>query len=229
MPRFQIYAGLLMLIMVAWAGLVGMVPPMAAGLRVEEDFKGIPMEVGDWSGLEDRFDLATYKILRTCSLLSREYVDDAGNRVNLSIVYGRDLGDFHQPEICMEGSGWKRTNSSSAWLNPVGGERHKASVVTMTNGYVDIVMVYWFYMAGQVSPSMGKEKVRALLEGLQGGQLQPSAMVKFTAPIIVDEETARKSAMRLSELLGQSIVDVASKPPKYVQSELVLEQFEGEE
>lgn len=219
MPRLQLYAVVLTLTLVGWAVLVGMVPPMAAGMRVDEDFKAVPMKVGDWTGTDSSFDAETYKMLPTCSLLSREYVNGVtGDRVSLSIVYGRDLGDFHQPEICMEGSGWKRTTSITVWLHPKGAAPHKASVISLTNGYQDIVMVYWFYMGGEVSSSMGREKIRALIEGLRGG-LRPSAMVKFTTPVSVDEESARKAATGLSELLGKSIVDVVKRPPKYKPSD----------
>lgn len=224
MQRLQIYACLVTAIMVGWAVLVGVVPSMSAGLRVDEDFSEIPLSIGKWDGAEGgEFDDKTYRLLPTCSLLSRDYIDDLGNRVNLSIVYGRELGDFHQPEICMEGVGWKRTGSRQLWLKPKDGKQHKATVITMTNDFQDIVMVYWFYMGGDLAPSMGKEKLRALVQGLVFGKLSTSAMVKFTAPVIVDEESAEESAVRLAELLDRPIIEMADKPVKFVPSDAMFE------
>jgi EpsI family protein len=223
MPRFQVYAIILTAIVAGWAVAVSVVPSMSAGMRVTEDFKCIPSTIGDWSGTDIEQDKQTLKSLPTCSVLSRRYNDYAGNSVELSIVYGRELGDFHQPEICMEGSGWKRTGSETMWLHPKGGKPHQAKLITMTNDYQDIVIVYWFYMGGKISYKMDSEKLTALFKALLGGDLVPSAMVKFVAPIIVDEETSRKSAISLAELLDASIIGMAKKKPKYEPSSKALE------
>jgi len=231
MPRFQVYACVLSAIVIAWAGLVSLVKPTAAGMRIVEDFAEIPLRVADWQGTsEEEFDRQSYSILTTCTVASRSYVDQSGNRAELSIVYGRDLGDFHQPEICMQGSGWKPTKSRTVWLNPVGGRRHAATGVTLTDGTSDIVMVYWFYMGGRISPVLGQAKLRTFWLAVLGKELKPSAMVKFTAPVSIDEDTALRSAMRLSELLEKSIVDIVSKPARYEPSDEVFKRHpEGEQ
>lgn len=214
MPRFQVYAYVLTGILVVWAAVGGFVYSMSAGMRVSEDFKDIPVRAADWVGTDGEFDRQTYDALPTCSLLTRDYVDRLGDKVNLLIVYGRDLGEFHQPEICMQGLGWKRTGGGTVWLQPKGGTRRQATVVTMTNDYQDQVMIYWFHMGGEVSPVMVKQS--ALWPALLGQGLQPSAMVKFTAPVATDEESARQCAIRLAELLTQPIINVVARPAKYV-------------
>lgn len=218
MQRFQVYAGLLTLILIGWAALVGFVPSMSGGMRIDEDFSEIPTKIAGWEGTDSPTGERTYELLPTCSILSREYVDGFGNRVSLSIVYGRELGDFHQPEFCMEGVGWKRTSSGLVWIRPKTGKPHRATVISLSNDFEDIVMVYWFYMGGQTAPSMGKQKALALLDALASGELPPSAMVKFTAPILVDLKSAQETAVKMAEMLDKSIIDMARKPPKFVSS-----------
>lgn len=218
MRRIQVYACVVTIIILSWAVLVGMVPPMSAGQRISEDFESIPKHVEGWDGVNQSFDQGVYGILKTCSILQRIYRNGSGENVALSIVYGLDLGDFHQPEICMQGSGWKTMSRKTIWLSPKNEEKHKATVVRLSNDLdSDIVMIYWFYMNGEICASM--EKQGALMSVIRGGELKPSAMVKFTTSIDVDEETAIKSASTLSELLGKSIVDMAKKKPKFVPSD----------
>lgn len=224
MPRFQVNACIVTAILVGWAVLVGFVPPIAAGMRVREDFSGLPLKVGEWTGTNSPSDREVLGQLTTCSILARDYQDSYGTSVTLSIVYGRDLGDFHQPEICMSGSGWKPSGSKVVEIHPKRGEPFKATAVTLTNDLDQIVMVYWFYMAGKLSPGMGKGKLDALKEGLLGRGLDPSAMVKFTSIVVSDEESSRKLDIKLCEELTPYIVDVVSKPAKYEPSDKALKE-----
>lgn len=223
MQRFQINAFVVTVVLAGWAVLVGFVPPIAAGMRINEDFSGIPKTVGGWTSTDEPYDKTTLAILPTCSLLGRTYTDPStGNSVNLSVVYGRDLGDFHQPEICMNGSGWKLIRSRIVEIHPKGLDAFSATAVTMTNDLDEIVMVYWFYMAGKLSSEMGSKKIDALRQALFGQGLEPSAMVKFTSAVITDEDSARETDIKMCEELTQSIVNVVSRVPKYEPSDKIL-------
>ncbi len=223
MPRFQIYACFLAVILVAWSVVTNIVPTLSGGMRIAEDFKEIPLTINDWYSEGNLpVDKLSLSMLSTCSILNRDYIKSDGNRSNLSIVYGREIGDFHQPEFCMQGSGFHSIKSSLVTMRPKGMKPFLATAVTMTNDVQDIVMIYWFYMGGNLAPKMGMEKFKAIWLALRGGVLPPSAMVKFTTPIIVDDEMAIKNSVQLCELLAPSIIKMAKKPPKFEPMQDVL-------
>lgn len=225
MPRFQVNAVIVAVIFIAWAIATGLLPP-AKGGRIVEDFSSIPMNIAGWYGTNGTFEKTIYEQLPTCSLLSRNYVNIEGNSVNLDIVYGRELGDFHQPERCMQGSGWKPETSKVVWLHPKGSKPHQATLITITGDYHDMVMVYWFYMGEKLSPSMGGSKMRAVLNAMLGRKVAPSAMVKFTTTTDWSKEFAEKNAVELAEQLGPYIVKMVKKTPKYESSDRILKNME---
>jgi EpsI family protein len=229
MPRFQIYACIVAVVIIAWASIVCVTPFTDPRLRITEDFHTIPMTIPGWSGIDQAPDVRSLGILTTCSILGRSYKDNQGNEVGLSIVYGRDLGDFHQPENCMRGAGWTVTGLQTVEMHPKGLPAHKATLVTLQNEsqMEEMMMVYWFYMAGQISPTMNKNKVAAILEGFGKKGLQPSAMVKFYATISMDNAYARKNIMEVGETLEASILDTVKKQPKYEQSDKILKELKA--
>lgn len=214
MPRFQVYACVAAVFAIIWAAAVTTVSGAQPG-RIDEDFSCIPMEIGKWHGENLEKDIFAMQILSTTSILSRQYTNDDGEVVVLSIVYGRELSDFHQPEVCMKGAGWKTTKSELIWLEPKGMPRHQARLLTISSDYDDGAMAYWYYMGGKVTPDVVGSKINLVLKSMCGIKLKPSVMVKFTAMGDTDVATSRKSAEELSELLGKSIVDMAKKKPVY--------------
>lgn len=224
MPRFQVNAVIVAVIFIAWAIATGLLPP-AEGGRIVEDFSSIPTDIAGWYGTNGTFEKTIYEQLPTCSLLSRDYIDSEGNGVNLSIVYGRELGDFHQPERCMQGSGWKPETSRVVWLHPKGSKPHQATVITMKSDYHDLVMVYWFYMGEKLSPTMGGSKMRAVMNAMLGRKVAPSAMIKFSANADWSRESAEKNAVGLAEQLGPHIVKMVKKTPKYESSDRILKEM----
>ncbi len=223
MPKFKLYAIVFLLVVVGWAVTIAVVPTMSRGLRIAEDFSSIPAEFGEWTSHDRAKDLKTLNVLRTCSILDRDYTDQYGNLVNLSIVYGQELGDFHQPENCMEGVGWRRTSSRLIEVRPVSGSPFTAKAIVMTNDIHDIVTVYWFYMGGRVVNTMGTQKLKTLMHALVGGDMPPSAMIKFSTMVEVDEETAIERALALCQELAPSIIDMASREPKWEDYRKILE------
>jgi EpsI family protein len=217
MQRFQVYACIAVGFAVVWAVLVTTISEARPG-RIDEDFSCIPMKIGNWQGENMPGDYLAKSILTTTSILSRHYTDAEGNAVDLSIVYGRDLSDFHQPEVCMTGAGWKQKSSRQVVLHPDGLPSHKATLLTLDNDYQDGVMIYWYYMGGEMAASMAARKAIVTLKAACGIKPDPSVMVKFTVMGNTDIGVARRSAEELDKLLSKSIIDMANKTPKYKPS-----------
>lgn len=229
MPRVQAYACIVAGVLIVWGAVIGFMPRIDPKQRIVEDFRGVPMSINEWTGTNLQTDRLTLELLSTCTILDREYEGKSGDKVNLSIIYGRDLGDFHQPEACLRGAGWKAVDSRRVWVHPRGLPPHQATMIILRNDQQveDIITLYWFYMAGQISPTMQK-KVVALLEGFSRKGVQPSALVKFSTPITTDEAGARKLVIEFCEALQPSIIQTVSKKPRYEPSRLAIDRVPEE-
>jgi hypothetical protein len=230
MSRFQIYAGILTVTLIFWAVLVTVTPTVSGGMRISEDFSGIPMSADGWHGTAGQFagSRTVYDTLRTCSLLTRTYTHDSGATGELDIVLGLDLGDFHQPEVCMSGAGWQRVSQNTITVHPKGMPEHEATLDVLRNDMGgDIVLLYWFYMGGKATPTLGSKLQQMVRDVFTTPE--PSAMVKFTTVINGDEGAAKRDAIALCETLEKSIVDVARKKPKYEDSGKILKELPEEQ
>lgn len=70
------------------------------------DIRTFPYTIGDWKGQDLKIEDYEYKILETRNLITREYVNPKGDRLNLFIIYSEtNRSVFHPPEVCMVGSG----------------------------------------------------------------------------------------------------------------------------
>lgn len=70
------------------------------------DVHTFPMTVGEWMGRELPITEKEYDILETRNLISREYINNSGDKLYLFIIYSEtNRSVFHPPEVCMIGSG----------------------------------------------------------------------------------------------------------------------------
>lgn len=77
---------------------------MAAHDRL--DVHTFPMTIGEWQGRDLTITEKEYTILETRNLISREYVNAAGDKLWLLIIYSEtNRSVFHPPEVCMMGGG----------------------------------------------------------------------------------------------------------------------------
>ena len=61
----------------------------------------VPKELGNWKGRDIPLDERTYEILETRNVLSRQYVNPKGEKVELLIVSSnKDRRVAHPPEVC---------------------------------------------------------------------------------------------------------------------------------
>lgn len=67
--------------------------------------KSFPQQIGNWAGKELVPDERTLEILETRNVLSREYTEPSGARINLLLVSSdKDRRVAHPPEVCYLGS-----------------------------------------------------------------------------------------------------------------------------
>lgn len=213
MRQVQKHAFILAGVFLLWFAAHAAIKPTQGTGRVIEDFKEIPMQVGKWSGSLGKFDEQTQKSLPHCALFTADYEDDKGYDSNLSMVYGADLGDFHQPEYCMEGQGWRRLTSQEVTVKSE--KPHKAVMLTMQNDYQHIVVLYWFASQNGTTTVLGGQKAVEFLDRLRNGKLKASAMVRFITPVQSEEASAKANTMDLASKIDPYITKMLAKPPVF--------------
>lgn len=163
--------------------------PLRVEGRTKTDFSRIPMEIGGWTGRNGRFDDSTYEVLSSCSLLVRFYERQDSPPIDLAIVYGTDLGDFHQPEMCLEGQGLRLVNKRKITITADKDVFHAVSL--LTEGDFDRrAFIYWFAGKGRTSSFLGNYKVEVLFQRLRVKKIQPNALIRFSTEVIDSDQEA---------------------------------------
>lgn len=99
------FAALIIILLVACVISLGLFRrDMSA--RDKLDVHTFPMTVDEWKGRELPITEKEYDILETRNLISREYINPAGDKLYLLIIYSEtNRSVFHPPEVCMMGGG----------------------------------------------------------------------------------------------------------------------------
>ena len=201
MSKFQLHA----LIMIVLCGLTlagtKAVAPTQKG-RVTTDFSAIPLEFAGWIILDNPgFDDETKRLLPSSSLMLRVYEhSDHLVRTQLAIVYGADLGNFHQPEICLEGQGWRGQSKHLVRIKDADGSSLNGMSLIMTHETQGkAAFLYWFMSEGTTSTHLGNYKTRVLVNRLLLREVQPSAMIRLSASVADSDEDAVKQLVGFAE------------------------------
>lgn len=202
MSRIQLHAYVLIIIL----GIVTLgaksIKPLTVEGRPKTTFGRIPLEFKGWYGQEGRFDEETYRQLPAASLLLRRYVtEDVYAPIELAIVYGTDVGSFHQPEYCLEGQGLKRIKSVKVLLNDsTTGKKFEAVSLIMDSEYGHRAYLYWFLSDGVTSTSLGNYKLKLILNGLRRSRkIEPSAMIRISTDVVDSDEQASTDLEKFAE------------------------------
>jgi len=172
-----------------------------AGGPPKTEFEKIPLEFAGWYGSNGEFPPATQEALPTCSLLLRYYGHEDGyGPVELAVVYGTDLGDFHQPEFCLEGQGLQRLSSGHVRIRNADGTSFVAVSLIMERYGGKRAFVFWFASKGTTSTFLGSYKTKIFLNRLLRRKIEPSAMVRLSTDVVGPDEEASKEA--IDELVG---------------------------
>ena len=87
-----------------------------------EDFKKLPLQIGDWAGQDVALDEDIVLATDTDAHLNRRYLrPNTLDSIGLYIAYGARARDLmpHQPEVCYTGAGWTLIDKHSVEL-PIG-------------------------------------------------------------------------------------------------------------
>ncbi len=191
MSKVQLHAYAVIVLLVLIAVGVKAAKPFQSDGPIKTDFSKIPLHFGEWTGEERPFDDVTRRNLPNASLLMRFYsrpYDLAP--VGLAIVYGTDLGDFHQPEVCLEGQGLKAVSKSIVQVTASNGKTFDAVCLITERDYSRQVFLFWFNTEGMTSTSLGRYKVDILIDRMFMRRIRPSAMIRLSTAVVTSEQDA---------------------------------------
>lgn len=146
--------GVVVAVLLIIAGLASIYgSPVYPRTKPHLDRAGIPMSFGNWQGEDLPIDDETRKWLEKGDLLSRGYTNsEDGRQVVVFMTAAKDPEAFHDPHMCLPGSG-----------NPITDDRIidiqfsepkplsvKSTVLVSRSAYGDSMVIYW-YMIGEDS------------------------------------------------------------------------------
>lgn len=183
-------------------------PP--AQVRLED----IPAELGEWKGKDIPIPERVYKILETKDVLTREYTNARGEKVDLVIVYsGASRAAFHPPEICYLGGGRELLNKNLETVETgVKGEDStlRTNRLLMKDKFGQEIAWYWFTVGSKVTENYYLQQCYFIWNELRrnpaGGSLV-RVSARTTGGDLTQAETRGKDFIRrLAPLLPDHII-----------------------
>jgi len=212
MSKIQLNACIVIVLFLLVTAAVQSVKPFKLEGRQRTDFSAIPLKIGDWTGRQTEVDQRTKDMLPSCSLLMRFYERDYDlSPVGFTVIYGSDLGDFHQPEVCLEGQGLRTVSKGVVKIPDGEGGAFDAVRLITEADYRRQVFVFWFYTKGMSSTSLGRYKLNMLMDRMFMRKIQPSAMIRLST-VVADTETEEDAMIRA--------INLASTVLPYLKREL---------
>jgi hypothetical protein len=122
-----------------------------ADFDLNHDLHAVPLEVGNWRGVEvPETNQEVLILLEPEQYVQRLYTDDRGRSLWLSMVGGRSSQPFHAPDICYDADGWQYDLGSHPAVLAEGGELYGLWLHARKNLPGDAVpvehVVYYFYL-----------------------------------------------------------------------------------
>jgi EpsI family protein len=124
-----------------------------------------PKTILNWTSQDLPVSERTYRLLETRNLITRNYINQNQDTVNLFIIYSQDNRKVvDPPEIYLQGAGESITSKSSVQLaNAI-----KATELTLEKGLSRELVVYW-YRSGKLNTNLYlKQQLKVVIDRMLG-------------------------------------------------------------
>lgn len=150
-------------------------------------FSTFPKQIGEWKGIEQRFDDEIYKVLGVDDSYLATYRAPDGREVQLYIGFYQSQreGDLiHSPKNCMPGAGWKIVSSAIEELDVSNTDYNKIETIRfkLKNGIHESAVLYWFQSRGRIISSEYFQKIYLVIDSITR-QRTDGSFVRLIAPI----------------------------------------------
>ncbi|EUJ11305.1 EpsI family protein [Methylophilaceae bacterium 11] len=160
----------------------------------------IPLAFGDWKDEPQQTgQIVNPQVKETLdkiytALLSRTYVNSAGERIMLSIAYGADQSDanqLHYPEVCYPAQGFQLLKINQASISTQFGEIRTKQLIAVLGLRTEPV-TYWTTVADKVVRGSKETKLAQLKYGFNG-QIPDGLLFRVST---VTQDTDRAFALQ---------------------------------
>ena len=175
-------------------------------------FSTFPRQIGDWRGIEQRFDKEIYSTLGVDDSYLANYRDSNGGQVQLYIGFYQSQreGDLiHSPKNCMPGAGWKIVSSSIEELDVSDTDYNVIKTIRfkLKNGIHEQVVLYWFQSRGRIISSEYLQKIYLVFDSITRKRTDGS-FVRLIAPIHNgDEEKTLEYLKEFAKLIFPVLIE----------------------
>jgi EpsI family protein len=140
------------------------------------------LQLPGWSFLNDiQMDYRQYTALDPNSLIFRNYQDESGEVVNLTVVYHQnDRWGAHDPVICYESQGWKVSPIDQMPSVVIEGRRIMLNGFTVRKAQHNQLVYYlWFSSREKLVSNRARQMFDMVFSGLFRGYIE-SGFIRFS-------------------------------------------------
>ncbi|MBC8440668.1 MAG: EpsI family protein [Deltaproteobacteria bacterium] len=161
------------------------------------DLQAIPMQIGKWKGQDVSLDEMVYDILETRAIIHRSFNADNEGNVFLSVVHYNDTKvDFHAPEACIGGRGFKTQKTTE--ILSLFSDIHQRTIEVakmVTTRSTGQTLTYYFFKAG---PFIGSNYIKMRLS-IASNKLAMNdtrgSLIRISTTLTPGNELAAKSLL----------------------------------
>ena len=156
-------------------------------VRPNKPFSTFPKQIGNWKGIEQRFDSRVYDVLGVDDSYLATYRNSNGGQVQLYIGFYQSQreGDLiHSPKNCMPGAGWKIVSSTIEELDVSNTDYNTIKTIRfkLKNGIHEQAVLYWFQSRGRIISSEYLQKIYLVIDSITRKRTDGS-FIRLIAPI----------------------------------------------
>jgi len=143
-------------------------------------FDKIPLTISEWQGSNFETSQEVLEILGTKDVLSRQYKNREGQKINFSIIYsGNNRDSFHPPEYCFIGGGATLVGKSKESILLDESSNLSVNKLKMEDKYGKLTSWYWFSIDDKFVSNYYLQQVYILLDALRGKKFR-GALIKVS-------------------------------------------------
>lgn len=160
----------------------------------------LPLELGDWFGVEEPVDDYVKRILETDDVVQRSYSRLGGSAsppVLFAVVYSPDNRRVaHPPEVCYRGAGWEVTDKRRveyAGLPPM-------IRLLLDSGSRRDLVTYCYKSGDQITANYYRQQANIIFNQLLG-RSTASALIRFSTSASDSEQAAERRLQAFARLM----------------------------
>ena len=194
--------------------------PTARAELTSEDLGSLPIQIGQWNGLDVALDEAVIRAADVDAHVNREYTSP-NEAVALFIAYGIRARDLmpHRPEVCYPSAGWTLKGSDASELLLSDGSKLNCRIYKFERGALTrqaVCVLNYYVVDGRYSPDVSLLRSKVLMGP---GGVRYVAQVQITASVIPEfpgdrpDRAVRRFAADSALLIRQLLPDTDALGP----------------